>query len=76
MKNLKDFQSNEIELNAANNIKGGIFCEWYINQRTSSGKQVNSGQLAKAMELDNILYTQDMDAALAAGGDKFQAKYA
>lgn len=75
MKGLNNFKSNEISLNAANNVKGGNnFCEWYINQR--AGKTIAQGQITKAMELDAILYTEGMDAALAAGGAEFKAKYA
>ncbi len=71
MSKLKNFKANEI--NAAN-IKGGNFCEWYINQRTSEGKTIASGQLNKAMELDAILATEGEAAAMAQGGAEFIAK--
>ena len=38
MKNLKDFKSNEMKAAVANNVKGGVFCEWYINQRGGEAK--------------------------------------
>lgn len=78
MTNLTNFKANELNKNESFNLKGGAmtFCEWYINQRASEGKKVNQGQLNKAMGYDAILNSQGMDAALAAGGDNFKAKYA
>lgn len=78
MTNLTNFKTNELSQNESSNLKGGAmtFCEWYINQRTSEGKKVNSGQLSKAMELDGILNSEGMDAALASGGQEFKNKYA
>ncbi len=74
MSKLSNFKNNEIK-NAAN-VKGGVFCEWYINQRTSKGKKVNSGQLNQAMVLDGIVATDGLDAAMATTeGQKFAAKY-
>jgi hypothetical protein len=75
MSKLSNFKNFEIK--DASNLKGGVFCEWYINQRTSKGKKVNSGQLSKAMALDAIVATDGVDAALATSeGQQFAAKYA
>lgn len=79
MTNLTNFKTNELSQNESSNLKGGqqmTFCEWYINQRTSEGKKINQGQLSKAMELDGILNSDGMDAALASGGQNFKNKYA
>ena len=75
MSKLSNFKKNEIT--NTSNLKGGVFCEWYINQRTSEGKKVNSGQLSKAMALDSIVATDGLDAAMATtDGQQFAAKYA
>lgn len=76
MKNLKNFKSNEISLEAANNVKGGDFSEWYISQRTSGGEAVSAGELSEAVQLDGVLYTQGLNAAMAQGGTAFMAKNA
>lgn len=75
MNKLSNFKNYEIK--DASNLKGGVFCEWYINQRTSKGKKVNSGQLSIGMSLDAIVATDGLDAAMATTeGQKFAAKYA
>lgn len=38
MKGLNNFKSNEISSDATKNVKGGVFCEWYINQRGGEAK--------------------------------------
>lgn len=75
MKKLANFKANELNTKEAFNLKGGNnFCQWYINQRTAKGKKVNQGQITKAMELDGILATEGVDAAMEQGGSAFMAK--
>jgi hypothetical protein len=75
MSKLQNFKSQEINLNDAANLKGGIFCEWYINQRTAAGKKTNNGQMKKAIALDTIYDAQGEAAAMAQGGAAFMARW-
>lgn len=58
MKNLKDFKGNEIS--NANNVKGGVFCEWYINQRSGT-----SGNTSNA-----IILMENVDGVMVENGNE------
>ncbi|MFK7950042.1 MAG: hypothetical protein AB8G11_20800 [Saprospiraceae bacterium] len=48
MTNLTNFKASEIK--NANNIKGGVFCEWYINQRGEKANANNAEILMKNVD--------------------------
>lgn len=75
MKRLNKFSSFQIHSHDTVNIKGGMsnYCEWYILQR--AGKAISPGQMAKAMELDQIVATDGEAAALTQGGAEFIAHW-
>jgi hypothetical protein len=75
MSKLQNFKCQEISLNESSNLKGGVFCEWYINQRTAAGKTVSNGQMMQAMDLDAIVATDGEAAAMAQGGSAFMARW-
>jgi len=75
MSKLSKFKGQAVSLNVSINIKGGVFCEWYINQRTSEGKKTNDGQMKQAMDLDAIVATDGEAAAMAQGGAEFMARW-
>jgi hypothetical protein len=55
MKKLNNFKSSEIKSEAANKVKGGVFCEWYISQRGENGKANNAGLLMT--NVDGVMVT-------------------
>lgn len=75
MSKLQNFKNQEISLTESSNLKGGVFCEWYINERASKGKKVNNGQMKQAIALDAIVATDGEAAAMAQGGAAFMARW-
>ena len=72
---LNNFKKFEISKSETVNTKGGIFCEIYIGYTEANGESINNGQMQKGMNLDAILATEGLDAAMQKGGANYVAKY-
>ncbi len=75
MNNLTKFQNRAINLNETANVKGGIFCEWYINQRTAAGEEINDRHMQRAMRLDAIVDRRSLEVAMRRGGARFMSRF-
>ena len=72
---MKSFKQFEISKEQTVNTKGGIFCEIYVGYTEENGESISNGQMQKGMNLDAILATQGMAAALQKGGQNYINKY-
>lgn len=60
MSKLNNFRANAINRSKSAKVKGGVFCEWYINQR---------GEKVKKNENAGILMER-VDSVMIANGNK------
>jgi hypothetical protein len=69
MSKLSNFNNQKISLNEASDLKGGLFCEWYISQRTAQGKEIKQKHMNKAMRLDALIAKKGLDVAMQRGAN-------
>lgn len=50
MKNLMNFKNVELNQEESVNIKGGVFCEWYLGQRSENGNTSNAMKLMEKVD--------------------------
>lgn len=72
---LSEFKQFEISKENSINQKGGVFCEIYIGYTEANNQSINNGQMQKGINLDNVLATEGMAAALQQGGQNYLNKY-